>query len=230
MKVKITEIEFYLPKTIETLELLKNSNLEWNINLIEEKTGINKRFVTKNNETALDLGVKAANKISKEKLLQIDNLIYVTQSPEYALPTTACIIQHKLNLNNNVSCFDINQGCAGFVYALAVGGSMISNRISKKTLIICSDTYSKYIPKNDRTNRPIFSDGASAILIEAFLSFLGIGLDNDEITWGLLLSFARESTTSWWLAIFPGLAIFVTVTLFNLIGDGLTEALDSKTQ
>lgn len=71
---------------------------------------------------------------------------------------------------------------------------------------------------------------ASAILIEAFLSFLGIGLDNDEITWGLLLSFARESTTSWWLAIFPGLAIFVTVTLFNLIGDGLTEALDSKTQ
>ena len=166
MKVKITEIEFYLPKTIETLELLKNSNLEWNINLIEEKTGINKRFVTKNNETALDLGVKAANKISKEKLLQIDNLIYVTQSPEYALPTTACIIQQKLNLNNNVSCFDINQGCAGFVYALAVGGSMISNRISKKTLIICSDTYSKYIPKNDRTNRPIFSDGASAILIE----------------------------------------------------------------
>lgn len=71
---------------------------------------------------------------------------------------------------------------------------------------------------------------ASAILIEAFLSFLGIGLENDEITWGLLLSFARESTGSWWLAIFPGLAIFVTVTLFNLIGDGLTEALDSKAQ
>lgn len=71
---------------------------------------------------------------------------------------------------------------------------------------------------------------ASAILIEAFLSFLGIGLENDEITWGLLLSFARESTMSWWLAIFPGLAIFVTVTIFNLIGDGLTEALDSRLQ
>jgi peptide/nickel transport system permease protein len=71
---------------------------------------------------------------------------------------------------------------------------------------------------------------ASAILIEAFLSFLGIGLKNDEITWGLLLSFARESTMSWWLAIFPGMAIFVTVTIFNLIGDGLTEALDSKLQ
>ena len=71
---------------------------------------------------------------------------------------------------------------------------------------------------------------ASAILIEAFLSFLGIGLENDEMTWGLLLSFARESTTSWWLAIFPGFAIFITVTLFNLIGDGLADAFDSKLQ
>lgn len=69
---------------------------------------------------------------------------------------------------------------------------------------------------------------ASAILVEAFLSFLGIGLDNDEMTWGLLLSFARENTMSWWLAIFPGIAIFLTVTIFNLIGDGLAEALDSR--
>lgn len=71
---------------------------------------------------------------------------------------------------------------------------------------------------------------ASAILIEAFLSFLGIGLENDEITWGLLLSFARENTMSWWLAIFPGIAIFITVTIFNLIGDGLAEALDAKVE
>lgn len=70
---------------------------------------------------------------------------------------------------------------------------------------------------------------ASAILIEAFLSFLGIGPRN-EMTWGMLLSLARENTMAWWLAIFPGLAIFVTVTIFNLIGDGLTEALDPKTK
>ena len=70
---------------------------------------------------------------------------------------------------------------------------------------------------------------ASAILIEAFLSFLGIGPSN-EMTWGMLLSLARENTMAWWLAVFPGFAIFITVTLFNLIGDGLTEALDSKLQ
>jgi len=70
---------------------------------------------------------------------------------------------------------------------------------------------------------------ASAILIEAFISFLGIGLGN-EVTWGKLLSWARESTTAWWLAVFPGIAIFITVTVFNLIGDGLTEALDPKSK
>lgn len=69
---------------------------------------------------------------------------------------------------------------------------------------------------------------ASAILIEASLSFLGVGVQSEEMTWGKLLSFARQSNKSWWLAVFPGLAIFVTVTLFNLIGDGLTEALDPK--
>ena len=68
---------------------------------------------------------------------------------------------------------------------------------------------------------------ASAILIEAFISFLGIGV-NGEVTWGMLLRWARDNTMAWWLAIFPGLAIFITVTIFNLIGDGLTEALDPK--
>ena len=69
---------------------------------------------------------------------------------------------------------------------------------------------------------------ASAILLEAFLSFLGIGVPADQVTWGSLLSDARDQVSAWWLAIFPGVAIFVTVTLFNLIGEGLTDALDPK--
>lgn len=69
---------------------------------------------------------------------------------------------------------------------------------------------------------------ASAILIEAFLSFIGIGVPADIVTWGSLLNLARTEPTAWWLAIFPGFAIFITVTLFNLIGEGLTDALDPK--
>ncbi len=69
---------------------------------------------------------------------------------------------------------------------------------------------------------------ASAILIEAFLSFLGIGLAAEDVTWGSLLNLARKQFSAWWLAIFPGLAIFITITIFNLIGEGLTDALDPR--
>ncbi len=69
---------------------------------------------------------------------------------------------------------------------------------------------------------------AAAILAEATLSFLGIGIPLEKVTWGSLLTEARKNASAWWLALFPGIAIFVTVTVFNLIGDGLTEALDPK--
>ncbi|MGB1204062.1 MAG: ABC transporter permease [Chitinophagales bacterium] len=70
---------------------------------------------------------------------------------------------------------------------------------------------------------------ASAILTEAFLSFLGIGVDvAEDVTWGSLLNLARNRFSAWWLAIFPGFAIFITVTIFNLIGEGLTDALDPR--
>lgn len=69
---------------------------------------------------------------------------------------------------------------------------------------------------------------ASAILIEATLSFLGIGVPAETLTWGSLLSAARQTPTAWWLAIFPGLSIFLTVTIFNLAGEGLTDALDPR--
>lgn len=69
---------------------------------------------------------------------------------------------------------------------------------------------------------------AGAILAEATISFLGIGLDEEDITWGYLLNQARGRAAAWWLAIFPGLAIFLAVTIFNLLGEGLTKALNPK--
>lgn len=69
---------------------------------------------------------------------------------------------------------------------------------------------------------------ASAILLESTLSFLSIGINDNEVSWGKLLSFARQREEAWWLAVFPGLAIFVTVTIFNLIGDGLSEAFENR--
>ena len=69
---------------------------------------------------------------------------------------------------------------------------------------------------------------AAAILIESTLSFLGVGVSPETVTWGSLLAAARQSSSAWWLAVFPGCAIFITVTIFNLIGEGLTDALDPR--
>jgi peptide/nickel transport system permease protein len=69
---------------------------------------------------------------------------------------------------------------------------------------------------------------ASAILAESGLSFLGIGVPAHLVTWGSILAEARTNTFAWWLAIFPGASIFITVTAYNLLGDGLRDALDPK--
>jgi peptide/nickel transport system permease protein len=69
---------------------------------------------------------------------------------------------------------------------------------------------------------------ASAILVESFLSFIGLGIPPEVLTWGKLLALSRGGKSQLWVAIFPGLAIFLTVTVFNLIGEGLTDALDPR--
>ena len=69
---------------------------------------------------------------------------------------------------------------------------------------------------------------ASAILFESALSFLGFGIPNDMASWGGLLNGVRTNTSAWWLAVFPGAAIFVTVTVYNIAGEGLRDAIDPK--
>jgi peptide/nickel transport system permease protein len=75
---------------------------------------------------------------------------------------------------------------------------------------------------------PIAFGVAAAILIESGLSFLGVGVPPDVVTWGSLLSSGRENFQAWWLVIFPGFAIFITVTVYNLLGEGLRDAFDPR--
>lgn len=168
MKVKIKDITYFFPESYESNDDLKKYNPDWDMDKITNKTGIKKRFISGKDETALDLGFSAAKlMIERSKILkkEIDLLILVTQSPDYILPTSACLVQDKLNLQNSCMAFDINLGCSGFIYALSVAGSLIESKVASKALIICADTYTKYIENNDRTNRPIFSDAGAATLL-----------------------------------------------------------------
>lgn len=169
MKVKISAISYHLPETVEGVETLQRDNPDWDMPKILDKTGILNRYISAPGETAVDLAFEAGKKLLESTPLHedIDLLILVTQSPDYVLPTSACILQDSLGLSKKCMAFDVNMGCSGFVYALSIAGSLIESGVAQKGLILCADTYTKYIGKNDRTCRPLFSDGAAAILLES---------------------------------------------------------------
>jgi len=168
MKIIIKKISYHLPGKPRNIDELQTDNPEWEVDKIVKKTGIHNRYIAGKNETALDLAYNAGLKMLSEKKIRdkIDLLIFVTQSPDYILPTSACILQNKLELPKRCMAFDVNLGCSGFIYALSIAGSLIESGVATNGLIICADTYSKYIKNNDRTNRPIFSDGAAATLLQ----------------------------------------------------------------
>jgi 3-oxoacyl-[acyl-carrier-protein] synthase-3 len=167
MKVKIDSNVYYLPENKETNEDLVLDNPHWDMSKIAEKTGIFTRSIASVRQTAVDLAFEAGSILLRDSVHidEVDLLVLVTQSPDYVLPTSACILQDRLGLSKKCMAFDVNLGCSGFVYALSIVGSLIESGIGKKGLILCSDTYSKYIDKDDRTCRPLFSDGASATLL-----------------------------------------------------------------
>jgi len=169
MKVKISAISYYLPDTAEGVDTLQRDNPDWDMPKILDKTGILTRYISAPAETAVDLAFAAGKKLlgTISNIEEIDLLILVTQSPDYVLPTSACILQDRLGLPKNCMAFDVNMGCSGFVYALSIAGSLIESGVAHKGLILCADTYTKYIGKNDRTCRPLFSDGAAATLVES---------------------------------------------------------------
>ncbi len=165
--VKIVSSHYELGQKKESLKDLCEINKDWDYDRLLLKTGIKNRHILGENETPESLSIKAGKAcINKSQNNNIDGVIYVTQSPSLPLPTRACYLQDKLGINKNSIAFDINQGCSGFVYALSVATSLIQNKSASRVLIVCADHYSKYISKNDRTSRPIFSDAAAAVIIE----------------------------------------------------------------
>ncbi len=167
--VKIIASHYVLGSKKESLNELCEQNPEWDYDRLLLKTGILNRHILKEDESpeglSIEAGRKCIEKISTKKI--IDGIIFVSQSPSLPLPTRACILQNKLNIQKNSLAFDVNQGCSGFVYALSLATSLIKNKLASRIIIICSDHYSKYIKKNDRTCRPIFSDAAAAVIIES---------------------------------------------------------------
>ncbi|MEW4562740.1 ketoacyl-ACP synthase III [Bremerella sp. JC770] len=166
----IGPISTYLPQKIETNQQLQDEFPSWDMDLIYSKTGIASRHIAEPGETAADLGVKAAERLFDEHQIDpqsVDFLLFCTQTPDYPLPTSACLMQQRLGLRVSCGALDFNLGCSGFIYGLSLAEGLIRAGIARRVLFITSETYSKYIDADDRSLRTIFGDGAAATLIEA---------------------------------------------------------------
>lgn len=155
------------PENILTNSELGQEFEDVNMERLEKKLGIKKRYIVKENETAFDLAKKVCSQIPKEELTAIDFLIYCTQTPEYFLPSSACVLQDEIGLKKSCGAFDFNLGCSGYIYGLAMAKSFIHSGIASKVLLVTTETYSKYIHKKDWSNRAIFGDAATATIIDS---------------------------------------------------------------
>ena len=168
MEAYIKKISYYLPVKVVTNEQLVEEFPEWSVEKIAKKVGINERHVAAEDETAGDMAFKAAEKLIAENGIDrstIDFVLLCTQSPDYFLPSTSCIIQSRLGLSTKCGAFDFNLGCSGYEYGLAVAKGLIMSGIAKNILLLTAETYNKHIHPKDKGNRTIFGDGASASLI-----------------------------------------------------------------
>lgn len=167
-KAYIKQIDYYLPVHIVKNEDIVADFPEWSVEKIAQKVGVNKRHVASESETATDLAIKAAKQLFAKGEVsrdEIDYILFCTQSPDYFLPTSACIIQEKLGLRRNIGALDFNLGCSGYVYGLSLAKGLISCGIANSVLLLTGETYNKHLHPKDKGNRTIFGDAASATVI-----------------------------------------------------------------
>ena len=166
----IAAIAYHLPEQRLTNELLAAEFPEWGAEKIAEKTGIQTRHIAAKGELSSDLATAAANKLFATGVVRpqdIDFVLLCTQTPDFALPTTACLLQHRLGIPTTAGAFDFNLGCSGFVYGLSLAKGLIETGQARRVLLLTAETYSKLLDPADKTVRTIFGDAGAATLVVA---------------------------------------------------------------
>ena len=158
----------YLPEKILTnadLEKMVDTNDEW----IRERTGIQQRHIAAEGQTTCDLAEQAtlrALEMSGIDASTIDLIIVATTTPDKIFPSTACLLQSRLNIHG-CPAFDVQAVCSGFVYGLSVADQFIKTGMSKRVLVVGAETLSRITDWSDRNTCVLFGDGAGAVILEA---------------------------------------------------------------
>lgn len=167
--VEIKGIACAVPDRIVKSEEYNEIFGEENVKKFVNMTGVKTRHIASDEQCASDFCYTAAKKLL-DKLnwdpLSIDALIFISQTPDYAVPATACVLQHRLGLSEDCIAFDVNLGCSAYVYGLWLTASMISSQSLNRVLLLVGDTSNYGINQNDSATAMIFGDGGTATALE----------------------------------------------------------------
>src|SRR2546430_3220416 len=161
-------------------KVLTNADLEAMVNTsdawIYERTGIRERHIVEGDEVTSGMAAKAAKEALTRARVRgedLDAIIVATTSPDYFLPTAACLVQESLGARK-AAVFDLGAACAGFVYGLAVARGLVMSGTARKVLLVGAETISRFLDWTDRATCVLFGDGAGAVVIEASAAGAGI--------------------------------------------------------
>ena len=168
VKAYIKAVDYYLPDRILTNEEIVRLFPQWSAEKVASKVGILERHIAADNETATDMAFKAAQKLfSNNSHLResIDFILLCSQSVDYKLPSSSCILQHWLGVKKTCGALDFNLGCSGYEYGLAMAKGLIVSGVATNVLLLTAETYTKYIHPEDKGNLTIFGDAATATIV-----------------------------------------------------------------
>ncbi len=166
--VKISGISVCVPKKIDLVANYSGFTLE-EAEKFSKSTGVYQRRVSNQDQCTSDLCIYAADKLIEDlgwRKQDIDCLIFVTQTPDYLIPATSCLIQDRLGFSENIYALDISLGCSGWVYGLSVIASLLSNGMMKKGLLLAGDTALRGVSKEDKSAYPLFGDAGTVTAVE----------------------------------------------------------------
>lgn len=173
---KITGTGSYLPprriSNAALAEELATRGIETSDEWIVSRSGISFRHFVDAGVTTSDLGAAAAQRALDAAGLRPDDIgliLVATSTPDYlgGFPSTACVVQAKLGMENACAAFDLQAVCSGFAYALTVGNQFVRSGMYRHVLVIGAETFSRILDFNDRSTCVLFGDGAGAVVLSA---------------------------------------------------------------
>ncbi len=198
MQSKIEFISYYLPNKVVTNDDLTVEFPKMKIRELTRLTGVFSRHITAEDETSVDMAVKAANKLFEETNLKkedVDFVLFCSAGGDYITPASACVIQNKLQLSQHCGALDINQGCTGYIYSLSIAEGLIATGNANNILILNSEAITKTIHPLDKANRAIFGDAGAATWIKNnnnnFKSRFVFGTDGSKYN-QIIIKYGRE--------------------------------------